>query len=107
MNPDMTPAVRPDFQLAAPMEDEAGGGSPFPLRRLLAFLFRFWWLPVVTLALGLAAGAALVWWEAPTYVSKGRMWETVKLRLPEGSLFAEDMQNFLGTQTELLQSTAL
>ena len=35
------------------------------------------------------------------------MWETVKLRLPEGSLFAEDVQNFLGTQTELLQSAAL
>ncbi len=32
------------------------------------------------------------------------MWEPVKLRLPEGDMFSEDMENFLGTQTELLQS---
>jgi capsular exopolysaccharide synthesis family protein len=35
------------------------------------------------------------------------MWETVKLRLPEGTMFSEDVQNFLGTQTELLQSLRL
>jgi len=35
------------------------------------------------------------------------MWEMVKLHLPEGSFFAEDAQNFLGTQTELLQSATL
>ena len=35
------------------------------------------------------------------------MWETVKLRLPEGALFSEDTQNFLGTQTGLLTSGTL
>jgi capsular exopolysaccharide synthesis family protein len=35
------------------------------------------------------------------------MWETVKLRLPDGAFFTEDVQNFLGTQTELLQSLKL
>src|SRR6185369_3748798 len=43
----------------------------------------------------------------PTFVSSGRMWETVKLRLPEGTLFSEDIQNFLGTQAELLKSSRL
>jgi hypothetical protein len=35
------------------------------------------------------------------------MWDTEKLRLPDGNLFSEDAQNFLGTQTELLQSITL
>jgi uncharacterized protein involved in exopolysaccharide biosynthesis len=59
------------------------------------------------LLLGLGTGIALVLWKPPTFVSTARMWETVKLRLPEGGLFVEDVQNSLGTQTELLQSSAL
>jgi hypothetical protein len=43
----------------------------------------------------LGAAAAFVLWKPPTFVSKARMLETVKLRLPEGSLFTEDVQNFL------------
>ena len=35
------------------------------------------------------------------------MWETEKLRLPEGGVFAGDMQNYLGTQVELLRSDEL
>lgn len=90
------------------MEEEAAPpASPFHLQRLVPFLLRFWWLPVLTLVLSLVAATAIVWWKPPTFVSKGRMWETVKLRLPEGSLFSEDVQTFLGTQTELLQSDTL
>jgi len=40
----------------------------------------------------------------PTYVSSAKMWETEKLRLPEGALFTEDPQNYLGTQSELIRS---
>ena len=90
-----------------PMDDSAPPASSFRVQRLLGFLLKYWWVPALTLALGLGAGAALVLWKPPTFVSKARMWETIKLRLPEGSLFAEDVQNFLGTQTELLQSDTL
>ena len=96
-----------DFAMYGPMDDSAAPASSFRVQRLLAFLLKYWWVPVVTLALGLGAGIGLVLWEPPTFVSKARMWETVKLRLPEGGLFAEDVQNFLGTQTELLQSVTL
>jgi capsular exopolysaccharide synthesis family protein len=96
-----------DFAMYGPMEDSAPPASSFQVQRLLGFLLKYWWVPVLTLAVGLGAGIALVLWKPPTFVSKARMWETVKLRLPEGSLFAEDVQNFLGTQTELLQSTTL
>jgi hypothetical protein len=46
----------------------------------------------------------------PTFVSDGSMWETEKLRLPDGAAFADgqdnsfDRNNYLGTQDELLHS---
>jgi polysaccharide biosynthesis transport protein len=89
------------------MEEAPPPHSAFKIQRLLTFLLKFWWIPLITLVLGLSGGAAYIFWAPPTYVSKARMWETVKLRLPDGALFAEDVQNFLGTQTELLQSTTL
>ena len=104
---EMPPALRPDVQMMSPMEDDAAPGSPFPVQRLLAFLLKYWWLPVLTLVIGLGAAAGFVLSEPPTFTSKARMWETVKLHLPESALFAEDVQNFLGTQTELLQSATL
>ena len=93
--------------MMGPTEENAAPSSPFPVQRLLAFLAKYWWLPVLTMLLGLGAAAHFALSEPPTFTSKARMWETVKLRLPEGSLFAEDVQNFLGTQTELLQSARL
>jgi capsular exopolysaccharide synthesis family protein len=61
-------------------------------------------VPVLTLTLAL--GAAIVYFllAPPTFVSSAAMWETEKMRLPEGALFTEDPQNYLGTQTELLRS---
>jgi uncharacterized protein involved in exopolysaccharide biosynthesis len=70
-------------------------------------MFKYWWVPLLTLFLGLAIATVLVLAQPPTYVSKASMVETVKLRLPEGSLFAEDVQTSVGTQTELLKSKAL
>ena len=90
-----------------PMDDAAAPASFHQVQRLLACLLKYWWVPTLTLALGLGVGCALVRWKPPTFVSKARMWQTEKLRLPEGTGFAEDVQNFLGTQTELLQSDAL
>jgi capsular exopolysaccharide synthesis family protein len=106
---DNLPVVRsePEFIMTRPIEDSEAPASTFHVQRLLRFLLKYWWLPVLTLVLGLAAGVAIVLWMSPTYVSKAHMWETVKLRLPEGAVFSEDVQNFLGTQTELFQSETL
>src|ERR1019366_1996509 len=94
--------IRPDenFAMYGPTDDSAAPASSFPIRRLLPVPLKCWWIPVLTLALGLGAGIAYVLYKPPTFVSKASMWETVKLRLPEGTLFSEDVQNFLGTQTE-------
>jgi hypothetical protein len=77
------------------------------LWRFLGFLHKFWWIPLITLCLGVAGEAAYVHWKQPVFVSYSSMWETLKLTLPEGGVFSEDMQNFIGTQSELLQSDTL
>jgi succinoglycan biosynthesis transport protein ExoP len=61
-------------------------------------------VPVLTLTLALGAAIAYFLLAPPTFVSSAAMWETEKMRLPEGALFTEDPQNYLGTQTELLRS---
>lgn len=101
------PAAGADYQPFAPQDEGAGAGKKFPLHKFVAFLRKFWWVPVVTLAFAAVAAAGYVFWKPPVFVSQARMWETVKLRLPEGTLFSEDVQNFLGTQSDLLQSAAL
>ena len=89
------------------MDQDANLLPSFRIQRFFAFLLKYWWVPVLTLALSLGGAIWYFFWEPPTYVSKSRMWETVTLRLPEGAMFSEDMQNFLGTQTELLESGQL
>jgi len=107
MDTPMIPDSGPDYQLTDPGGDMGGPPASHRVRRLLGFLLKYWWIPVLTLAIGLGAGMGYVFWKEPTYVSKASMWETMKMRLPEGALFSEDVQNFLGTQSELLQSLTL
>ncbi len=104
---EMTPAPLPDYQVGLPIDIEASPAPKFRLWKFVAFLRKLWWLPVTTLVLSLAAAVVYVHFLPPAYVSFGSMWEPVKLRLPEGTMFSEDMENFLGTQTELLQSAPL
>ena len=75
--------------------------------RVWTFLRSYWWVPTLTLMLGVGGAAAYLLSQAPSFVSDARMWETLKVRLPDGPLFAENDQNYVGTQTELLQSDAL
>src|SRR5579864_740323 len=96
-----------DYQFLSPADEFGAPASPIQLKRFLAFLRRLWWVPLLTLILAFGAAAAFIIWKPPTYISGGRMWETVKLTLPEGTLFSEDLQNFLGTQAELLKSARL
>jgi len=107
MNKPMLPAPEPDFQPGGPIEEPGAGGTLFKVRRYLTFLLKYWWIPVATLVIGLAAEAAYVYWKEPTFVSKASMWETVKLRMPDGSYFSEDMQNYAATLGGFLQSETL
>ena len=54
------------------------------------------------------AAAAYLYLTPPVLISTAQMWETQKLRLPgDGAGFTEDLQNYLGTQIELLRSKQL
>jgi succinoglycan biosynthesis transport protein ExoP len=101
------PPADPSFQLMEPMSNgpaPAQTGSKFRVQKLIYFLRRFWWIPVVTLTLAAGTGAFVFSKTPPTFVSYGSMWETEKLRLPDGAAFTYEQDNYVGTLTELLRS---
>src|ERR1041385_3541832 len=63
-----------------------------------------WWL--LALGIGLAVGVQTVLWRMtpPSYSSVGQMIVSIKLAIPEGSVYTEELSNFLGTQAALMQS---
>src|ERR1043166_6362941 len=85
-------------------DDYAAPVSPVRVQRMLRFIRKFWWVPALTLAVALTAAISYIACAPPTFISKASMWETEKLRLPEGAAFTADLQNYLGTQIELLRS---
>jgi len=104
---DLTPIPPADagFRLIEPMANgHAPGAVKFHPQKLALFLRKFWWIPVLTLTLGLATAVILFYHTPPKFVSYGSMWETEKLRLPDGADFTYDRDNYIGTMTELLRS---
>src|SRR3954468_15409140 len=72
-----------------------------------ALLIRRWWLLVLALAVTFAVDFALRWFSPATYFSIGRMIVSIKLSIPESSVYSEEMGSFLGTQAALMQSSAV
>lgn len=104
MNTPTPPPPELGYELIGPPEDYSPPASTFRVRKFLDVLRKYWWVPVLSLALFLGAATGYLLWSPPTFVSTASMWETEKLRLPEGELFSEDPENYLGTQTELIRS---
>jgi succinoglycan biosynthesis transport protein ExoP len=77
------------------------------LHRYRDLLVRKWWVLVLGLAAGGAVEAALWLFQPPAFVSFGRMIVSIKLAIPEGSVYNEELSNFLGTQTALMQSAVV
>src|ERR1017187_9888873 len=75
------------------------------LQRYRNLLFQRWWVLVVCLLLALSVGAAYIWQSPPKYVSVGQMIVSIKLNIQQGSLYTEELGNFLGTQAALMQGT--
>jgi len=70
-------------------------------------LTRRWWILLSAPVLGLAIQLMCWRFETPLYVSCGRMIVNLKLSIPEGSLYTEELNNFLGTQAALMQSAGV
>jgi capsular exopolysaccharide synthesis family protein len=74
------------------------------LNRLKNLLTTKWWVPLLGIAIGLGIEGQLWRNEKPLYTSSGRMIVSIKLSIPEGSVYTEELNNFLGTQAALMQS---
>src|ERR1043166_208812 len=74
------------------------------LDRYKILLRRRWWVLLLGTALGLAVQAFLSKFDLPSFTSVGRMIVSIKLAIPEGSVYSEELSNFLGTQAALMQS---
>src|SRR6202012_2322388 len=67
-------------------------------------LFRFWWIPVITFAIAASVQWKLLKRDRVSFVSAGRMIVNIKIVLPDANVFSEDVNNFMGTQVELMKS---
>jgi capsular exopolysaccharide synthesis family protein len=74
------------------------------LNRLKTVLTTKWWMPLAGVGLGLGIQGQMWRNEKPLYTSSGRMIVSIKLSIPEGSVYTEELNNFLGTQAALMQS---
>src|ERR1039457_5860837 len=73
--------------------------------RYRSLLLKRWW--VLILCAGLALGAETIHLRLtpPLYVSVGSMIVSIKLNIQQGSLYTEELGNFLGTQAALMQGS--
>ena len=74
------------------------------LGRYRSLLRRRGWILAVTTLLALGVQFLLDRTAKPVYVSSGRMIVAIKLAIPEGAVYTEELSSFYGTQTELMRS---
>src|SRR5256714_1332845 len=74
------------------------------LHRYKALLLRRWWIPVLTICLGLFVEAFLTYQAPPQFYSAAKMILAGKLNITQGVAYSEDQINFYGTQVQLMQS---
>ena len=74
------------------------------LHRYKSLFLRRWWIPVLTICLGLFVQAFLIYQRPPAYLSSAKMMMAGKVNIPQGAIYSEDQINFYGTQIQLIQS---
>jgi polysaccharide biosynthesis transport protein len=74
------------------------------LHRYKSLLLRRWWIPVLTICLGLFVEAFLIYQTPPQYQSTSKMMMAGKLNIAQGAVYSEDSVNFFGTQIQLIES---
>src|SRR3954453_6707122 len=76
------------------------------LHRYKSLLVRRWWIPVLTICLGLFVEAFLIYQTPPMFQSVSKMMMAGKLNIAQqGAIYNEDQFNFYGTQIQLMQSS--
>jgi len=73
--------------------------------RYRKLLLRRWWVLVLCLGLALGAETGYLRYSPVVFVSVGQMIVSIKLNIQQGSLYTEELGNFLGTQAALMQGS--
>jgi succinoglycan biosynthesis transport protein ExoP len=74
------------------------------LHRYKALLQRRWWIPILTICLGLFVQAWLIYQTPPSFESRSKMMLAGKVNIAQSAVYSEDSVNFYGTQIQLMQS---
>ncbi|HEX8920757.1 MAG TPA: hypothetical protein VF766_04735, partial [Pyrinomonadaceae bacterium] len=74
------------------------------LHRYKALIQRRWWIPVLTVCLGLFVAAWHIYQTPPSYESRAKMMLAGKLNISQSAVYSEDSVNFYGTQIQLMQN---
>ena len=91
--------------LAGAQQHERAEILQLTFQRYKYMLQNWWWIPLLTTAIGLGLQAWMVLSAPPQYQSNGRLMVSGKINLPDGAVYNEEAANFFGTQLELLQSS--
>jgi polysaccharide biosynthesis transport protein len=73
------------------------------LHRYKVLLRRRWWVLALSISAMLFHAAWKVSQETPNYQSTARMMVKIRMAIPEGVAYSEELGNFYGTQIELMQ----
>jgi capsular exopolysaccharide synthesis family protein len=73
------------------------------LHRYRNLFRRRWWVLILCVGLALAGMAVYIRNEPPEWASSGSMIVSMRLNIQQGSLYSEDLNNFVGTQAALMQ----
>ncbi|MDP9004045.1 MAG: polysaccharide biosynthesis tyrosine autokinase [Verrucomicrobiota bacterium] len=74
------------------------------LHRYKSLLQRRWWIPLLTICLGLFVQAWLIYQTPPSFQSTSKMMLAGKMNISQNAVYSEDSVNFYGTQIQLMQS---
>ena len=75
--------------------------------RYRSLVLEWWWLLLLIAMSAVALRYFLLTTAPPSFKSEGLMIVNVKLSLPTGNVYSEELNNFLGTQVALLQSATV
>jgi capsular exopolysaccharide synthesis family protein len=70
-------------------------------------VFTYWWILLLTVGLAAAVQGYFLSQVKPSFVSVGRMIVNVKLDIPQAKTYSEELNNFFGTQMELMKSDSV
>src|SRR5690349_15903583 len=101
-------ATTPAVDLLAPADRFVAASRLYVKLHRQQLLFRkLWWLLLLILLVTVVPAYFITIATPRAYRSDARMWLTGRLDLSEGRLYTEELVNFLGTQADLLRSSAI